>query len=192
MKKRLASLMLPLLVLASTAATAEPANYTLTRQYGSVLFKVLQEEYINLVGRFDDYGGKLVFDPDDLAATRLDATVNMASVNMGDKDVAELLVSSSAWFNTGEFPEATFSTESVEVVGVNVMFLHGQLTFMGITMPWVMEATFHGGADGSLAGSTVGMVAVGNFLRSDFGLDQYMNVADDRVTIEVNAKFRRD
>lgn len=192
MKKTVLVLAMPVLLFAPHILRAEPANYTLTKQYGSVLFKVLQEQYINLVGRFDDFSGTLVLDPEDLTATRLEAAVNMASVNMRDKDVAELLISSSAWFNTAEYPEAVFSTESVELIGENALFLHGQLTFMGITRPWVMEATFHGGSDGTLEGNTVGMVAVGSFQRSDFGLDQYMNVADDLITIEVNVKFRED
>ena len=29
-------------------------SYTLTRQYGSVFFRVMQQSYLNLVGRFDD------------------------------------------------------------------------------------------------------------------------------------------
>lgn len=192
MHKLYYSLLAFIVLTLAPAAFAEPAEYTLTRQYGSVLFRVLQEQYIDLVGRFDNYSGSLVFDPDNLAATRLQATVNMASVNTGDKDVAELLISSSSWFNTSEFPEAVFTTSQAELLDSGKVALSGELTFLGISRPWTLEATFRGGSDGSLEGDALGMSATGSFQRSDFGLRQYMNVAADRVNLEVNVKFRRN
>lgn len=170
-------------------ASAEVAEYELDPQYGTVLFSVLQEEYLYLVGRFDEFAGSLSLDPADLASARLDATVTMNSLDMADDSVVELLVSSSIWFNSNLYPEAAFSTESVTVTGENTAQLHGQLTFVGVTQPWTLNATFFGGSDGSLEGDVVGMQATGSFKRTDFGLDQYLNYAEDEVSIEVNVKF---
>jgi len=36
------------------------------------------------------------------------------------------------------------------------------------------------------------MQATGSFDRTDFGLDQYLNMAEELVSIEVNVKFNRD
>lgn len=180
----------PLLV--SQVSVAEPVGYTLTREYGSVLFRVMQEEFLYLIGRFDEFSGTLQFDPEDLASADLSATVQMDSLAMADDSIVELLVSSGVWFNASLYPEATFETESVTVTGEDSVDFHGQLTFVGETQPWTLSATFHGGSDGELAGDTVGMTAIGSFSRSDFGVDQYMNVAADSVEIEVNVKFERD
>lgn len=173
-------------------AAAEPADYTLTKQYGSVMFRVLQEDYIYLLGRFDDFEGELSFDPDNLETASLSAAVFMDSVNMADSSISELLVSSSVWFNSSLYPEARFETESVTVTSDNSIDFHGQLEFVGVLQPWTLSATFRGGSDESLDGSTIGMTARGSFKRSDFGLEQYMNVAADEVEIEVNVKFNRD
>lgn len=181
----------PVLV-GSTAVQAETADYTLSKQYGSVLFRVLQEQYLYLVGRFDDFAGSLQFDPEDLSATRLQATVKMTSVDLADSSIVELLTSSAVWFNTSLYEEASFTTESATVTGDNTVELQGELTFVGVTQPWTLDATFLGGSDGTLGGNTVGMNARGSFKRSDFGMDQYMNVAADEVEIEVNVKFNRD
>lgn len=175
------------------ASAAEgPGEYTLTRQYGSVLFRVLHQEYLNLVGRFDDYAGTLYLDPDKLENSRLTASVQMNSLNMADSDVSETLVSSSVWFNTSLYPEATFTTTSVTVTGENEADFEGELSFVGKTRPWTLHVQFFGGADGELGGSTVGILGTGSFDRRDFGLDQYRNMAADVVEVEVNAKFNRN
>lgn len=192
MKLRMPSKLFALLFLGAAlipSARAEVADYTLETQYGTVLFSVLQEEYLYLVGRFDEFSGSLSLDPADLETARLDAAVNMSSLDMADDSVVELLVSSSVWFNANLYPDASFITESVTVTGENTAELHGQLTFVGVSKPWTLRATFFGGSDGALEGDTIGMQARGSFKRTDFGLDQYMNYAADEVSIEVNVKF---
>lgn len=176
------------------AAEKEPStvSYTLTRQYGSVFFRVMQQSYLNLVGRFDDYSATLEIDFDNLTNSRLTAAVQMGSLDMADGDVVETLVNSSAWFNAQLYPEATFTTTEVEVTGENSADFHGELNFVGSTKPWTLHVEFFGGTDDSLTGSTIGMLATGSFDRLDFGLDQYLNMANELVSIEVNAKFNRN
>ncbi|MDC0598768.1 YceI family protein [Gammaproteobacteria bacterium] len=107
------ALCLALSLCASSLQAADAENYTLTRQYGSVMFKVLHQQYLNMVGRFDNYSGTLYLDPDDVSNSRLDATVQMGSLNMADSDVVETLVNSSSWFNAALYPEASFTTTAV-------------------------------------------------------------------------------
>jgi len=116
----------------------------------------------------------------------------MGSLSMADGDVVETLVNSSVWFNAPLYPEATFTTTSVDITGENTADFHGELNFVGVTKPWTLYVEFFGGSDGELTGSTIGMLATGSFNRTDFGLDQYLNMAQDLVSIEVNVKFNRD
>jgi len=174
------------------AEDSDTVSYSLTRQYGSVLFRVMQQQYLNLVGRFDQYSATLDMDFDDLSNSRLTATVQMGSLDMADGDVVETLVNSSAWFNAPLYPEATFTTTSVDVTGEMTADFHGNLTFVGVTRPWTLHVQFNPGSDGELTGSSIGMQATGSFDRTDFGLDQYLNMAEELVSIEVNVKFNRD
>jgi len=174
------------------AEDSDTVSYSLTRQYGSVLFRVMQQQYLNLVGRFDQYSATLDMDFDDLSNSRLTATVQMGSLDMADGDVVETLVNSSAWFNASLYPEATFTTTSVDVTGDMTADFHGNLTFVGVTRPWTLHVQFYPGSDGELTGSSIGMQATGSFDRTDFGLDQYLNMAEELVSIEVNVKFNRD
>ena len=174
------------------SAAEAGGQYTLTKQYGSVFFKVLYQDYLMLVGRFDDYAGTLTLDPENMANSSMTATVNMASLNMADKDVSETLVTSSSWFDTNLFTSAAFTSHTVTMTGDKSADFTGELKFMGITKPWTLHVNFLGGTDGELGGSTIGMVATGIINRQEFGLDEYQNMAANDVQIEVNVKFNRN
>ncbi len=176
-----------------SAAAADEAlggEYTLTRQYGSVLFKVFYQQYLNLVGRFDDYSATLSLDPANLANSQLTATVTMTSLNMNDADVVETVVNSSTWFNASIYPKATFTSTSATVTGDNEVDFHGDLNFVGKTLPWTFHVKFNPGS-GPLGGSSVGIYGTGTIDRVQYGLNQYLNMAAETVEIEVNAKFNR-
>lgn len=176
----------------SLQAAEAGGDYTLTRQYGSVFFRVFQQEFLTLVGRFDSYAGTLHLDPENLANSSLTATVDMVSLNMADGDVTETLVNSSVWFNAAVFPQATFTSTSAVVTAEDEVDFVGDLNFLGMTKPWTLHVKFHGGSDGELGGSTVGITGHGVINRLDFGMDQYRNMAADNVEIEVNVKFNRN
>lgn len=175
---------------AAAEAAAGPVEYTLTRQYGSVMFRVFHQKYLNLVGRFDQYSGTLMLDPANLENSQLSATVNMGSLNMADGDVSETLINSSVWFNASVFPNATFTSTSAEVTGENEVDFHGDLSFVGMTKPWTFHVKFNPGT-GELGGSTVGILGTGTINRLDFGLNQYLEMSAEMVDIEVNVKFNR-
>lgn len=167
-------------------------DYTLTRQYGSVFFRVFHQQYLTLVGRFDTYAGTLHLDTANLENSTLTASVDLGSLNMADADVTETLVNSSMWFNSSVYPQANFVSSSARVSADNEVDFIGDLTFMGKTMPWTLHVHFFGGSDGELGGSSVGIAGKGVINRLDFGLDQYRNMAADEVEIEVNVKFNRN
>ena len=175
---------------ATAAEEASGGEYILTRQYGSVMFRVFHQQYLDLVGRFDDYAGTLTLDPANLENSTLTASVDMTSLNMADADVVETLVNSAVWFNAQIFPEATFTSTSATVTGENEIDFHGDLTFVGMTHPWTFHVKFNPGT-GALGGNTVGILGTGTINRLDFGLNQYTNMAAEMVEIEVNAKFNR-
>jgi polyisoprenoid-binding protein YceI len=180
-------------LISGVAGAAEAGGeYTLSKQYGSVFFKTLYQQTLMMVGRFDDYSGTLSLDPENLANSKLTASVNMTSLNMADKDVSETLVSSSSWFDTTVYSSATFTSTSVTVTGDDSADFQGDLKFMGITKPWTLHVRFFGGTDGELGGSSVGILGTGTINRLDFGLDEYQNMAANDVEIEVNVKFNRN
>ena len=59
--------------------------------------------------------------------------------------------------------------------------------------PITVSATFHGGANNILSGKyTLGFSAQSTFSRSDFGMDKYVPLVGEEVTIEVYAEFLKN
>lgn len=192
-----------ILTLSSCAALVRPnfeteilklrkGQYTLDQRHSFVIFKVSHLGLSTYLGRFNRFGAELDFDPDDLPATSLEGAVEMGSVDTGDAEVDSLL-NERAWFDTAGFPQATFVTTEVRPVSDGEIAIGGSLTLRGITRDIELTGRFNGGADNLLTRRyTLGFSAIGQFSRSDFGIDSFSGLVGDEVTIEVYAEFLRN
>jgi polyisoprenoid-binding protein YceI len=168
-----------------------PGNYQLDPDHTRVLFKVGHLGLSKFVGRFNKVDASLDFDPAKIGATRLDAQVETASIDVNNPNF-EASLTSVFWLNSEKFPAAGFTTESVTQLGDNRIQILGSLSFLGITKPLRLEAVFNGGAFNLLTGKyTLGFEARGRLKRSDFGLDNYIPAVGDEVELEIHAEFQR-
>ncbi len=171
----------------------ESGEYQLDASHTTVLFKVSHMGLSTYVGRFNRFDASLDFDPLNIAQTRLDAYVETASVDVNNTDLEETLRGGS-WFDAESFPRATLKTLSVEPSdNDDAQFLfNAELTLLGVTKPIKLNATFNGGADNMLTGYyTLGFTATGAIKRSDFGMDSYIPMVGDEITIEIFAEFQK-
>ena len=167
-------------------------NYRIDPEHARVLFKVSHLGLSTYVGRFNEFDATLDFDPENLAASRLEATVKPASIDLNDSSLEKLLQGGD-WFNSQTYPEVIFTTQSVKAIAESEIAFIGNLSLLGVTKPVEMRVTFNGGADNLLTGKyTIGFSATGKLKRSDFGMDSYVGVVGDEVTIEVYAEFLRE
>lgn len=166
-------------------------SYRLDLNHTALIFKIGHLGISTYVGRFNRMAATLEFDPDNLAATRLDAVVDLTSLDLNNPKLEERLGERS-WFNVAEHPEARFDTLGVEVLDNNRFRFTGNLTLRGITRPLTLDATFHGGADNMLTGRyTLGFSATGSLRRLDFGMDKFPSLVGDEVQVEIYAEFQR-
>ena len=143
------------------------------------------------MGRFNRVEATLEYDPEDPAAAKLSALIDITSIDVNNPDFTETLLGSS-WFNAERYPQASFETTSVEVVDGNRASFLGNLTLLGITSPITLDIYFNGGANNMLTGRyTLGFSASSRFKRSSFGMDQYIPAIGDEVELEVHAEFLR-
>ncbi len=166
--------------------------YTLDKSHAALLFKVRHLGLSTYVGRFNSLDAELEFDPSNLAETRLTTLVDMTSLDINDDDLASDL-SGARWLNTKVYPQAKFTTVSVTPITDSEFEFVGELDWRGVKKPISLKATFHGGANNILTGKyTLGFSAVGSFLRSDFGMDAYIPLVGDEITLEAYAEFQRN
>jgi polyisoprenoid-binding protein YceI len=168
-----------------------PGNYRIDPDHTAVLFKVWHLGLSKLVGRFNRVDASLDFDPSDLGAARLQALVDIGSIDVVNPDLENSLTS-VFWLDTTRYPTASFTSTSVQPLDTHTIEIKGELTFMGVTRPLELQAVFNGGALNVLSGKyTIGFQAHGSLQRSDFGLRNYLPAVGDEVALEVHAEFQR-
>jgi polyisoprenoid-binding protein YceI len=92
-------------------------------------------------GRFTGVGGTVVIG-DDIAASSIDVTIDMASVSSGDQSRDDHLRSADL-FDVERHPQATFHSDRVVANGSSAS-IPGELTLKGITRPVTLDVEYLG------------------------------------------------
>ena len=165
-------------------------QYQLDPQHASLAFKVSHLGLSSYVGRFNRFDASLDFDPADIGSAQLQASIHTASIDSNNAKLDETLRGSS-WLDSDSFPEARFNSTSVTATGSGFNF-NGDLTLRGVSYPISLHGEFLGAAVNRLNGRyTLGFRAKGSINRSDFGIDSYLAMIGDQVTLEIEAEFLR-
>ncbi len=182
--------------LVAPRVAAEPAalkegQYALDPSHAALTFKIDHLGFSNYVGRFERFDAELDFDAEDPAAARVEAVIDVSSLDIANDDFAATLTGPD-WFDAAAFPEAVFRSTAIEITGENTGRMTGDLTLKGVTAPVTLDVVFNGGARDILRGAyVVGFSASGTFDRTVFGVDKFAGVVGNEVTIEIEAEFER-
>jgi polyisoprenoid-binding protein YceI len=133
-------------------------------------------------GTFERFTADIKFDPQDLAGSRFDVKVDMASVNSKDSERDDA-VKGDELFAVKQFPTAHYVTERFTAKGGNKYAAAGKLTLRNVTCEVPLEFTFEK-KDGSawLKGSA-------QLKRLDFGVGQGDWKDTETVANEVKVNF---
>jgi polyisoprenoid-binding protein YceI len=183
-------------------ATKLPAGaYTLDKAHASLIFRVDHLGFSNYTARFKRFDAQLQFDPANLPASRVTATIDARSLETDFPDPAKLdfnaQLQNEQWLNTAKFPQMIFRSTKIELTGPNTMRVNGDLNLRGVTRPMILDATFNGGYEGHPMDphARIGFSAHGSIKRSEFGMafgipapGSTMGVGDS-VNVIIEAEF---
>lgn len=160
----------------SLAKATAAATYEVDPVHSSVHFMIRHAGVANFYGRFNEFSGTLVFDPENPDSSSLEFTVATGSVDTGNDGRDEHLRSGD-FFNARQFGDATFtSTSFTPGAEEGLWTVEGDLSLHGETRP--VTATLNWMGTGEMRGTTIaGFEAQFEFKRSDFGMTTYL--ADD-------------
>ncbi|MDX2162305.1 MAG: YceI family protein [bacterium] len=114
--------------------------------------------------------GWVEFDPANIGASAVEATIDAASINTGVADRDNHLRSAD-FLDVANYPTITFKSTRVEPTGADTANIHGDLTIRGTTRPVVIAAEFLGTAPGPFDGKTrAGFSGTTSVNREEFGL----------------------
>lgn len=173
-------LIFPVLGLVACAAHAIQFNDV---QPSSQITFVSKQMGVPVEGKFTKFAAQVAFDPAKPEASKARIDVDLASIDAGSTD-ANKEVRGKSWFNTSNYPTATFVASSVKPLGGERYEVRGQLTMKGRTKDTV--AVFNvkqNGKGASFEGSFP-------FKRSEFGIGEGAWADPSIVADDVQVHFR--
>ena len=179
------------LAIAAPGAAVHATDYRFDTVHTQIFFSASHLGMSNPIGRLHVKSGFIQFDSGDWAAAKVDATIDTASLDMGDEAWNRRL-RSNEFLSTVKFPTARFVSEKVEKTGEHDGIAHGKFTLLGVTRPLDLKIVFNRAAlePYSLL-YTAGFSASAKFKRSDFGMKKYVPDIGDEVTIHIEAEGLR-
>jgi len=163
------------LVLITAFALLAPLNvlaaaYNLDPYHTSIQFKVKHLMINNVKGVFDKFSGIVYIDEKDISKSKVDVSIEMASVNTNIAKRDDHLRSPD-FFDVAKFPVMTFVSTKVEKTGADTLKVTGNLTIKGVTKPVIMTVE---GPTGEIKGPQGeirrGASASAKLNRHDFGV----------------------
>ena len=179
---------------ALTATAAVPAfaeEWTIDPTHTIIGFAVDHFGMSAIKGRFHTYEGEFVLDTENPANSSINITIDVASMDTGNGPRDDHFRAAD-FFEVETFPEATFTSTSVEITGDTTAEVVGDLTIKGVTKPVTLSVTLNGMLDDHpiVQGTQAyaGFTATTEFERADFGIDTFAGVGDTvSIDIEMEA-----
>ena len=181
------------LALLASTAFAQAATWQIDPNHSSAQFAVRHMVVSTVRGTFNKISGSAQFDPAKPAASSIEASIDVASVDtrveMRDNDLR-----SPNFFDVQKYPTITFKSKKVEPAGAGKLKIAGDLTIHGVTREVVLDVDGPTSPINDGRGQRVGASATTKVNRRDFGLlynrmVEAGAVVGDEVTITLDIEI---
>ena len=178
----------------ATAHAGEPPRYVIDPVHTRVLFEIDHAGFSKAIGTVSGSEGSLHFDADDWSTAKLEVTVPMQRLDMGDSGWSAS-VFAPRFLDIKRYPQARFVSTRVERHEGNRGTVCGELTLHGTTRLLCMALVLNRIARYPLPPfrRTAGFSARASLKRSDFGMTSWRSLVGDEVELRIEAElFRRN
>lgn len=168
-----------------------PGTYEVDPGHTQITFGVSHFGISTYTGVLSGVSGGLSIDPKKVGATTLDVSVSTASVRTTSEKLDEEL-RGAEWLEAERFPEMRFKSVKVTSTGPASANIAGLLTLHGVTRPLTLRAKFVGAGPNPISKLlNVGFHADATLKRSDFGVETYLPMIGDEITISIEGAFQK-
>lgn len=178
---RLFTLLLGATLLLADSALANPFDRILTAQ--SQLNFLSRQMGVPVEGRFGRFNAQIAFDPARPETARATLEVDLASFDMGSREVYDEVVSRN-WFDVRQHPTARFVATGLKHLGGDRYEVRGQMTLKGRTREIAAPFTYR------LQGSNAVLEGAFPLRRLDYGIGTGPWGDTSIVADEVQVRFR--
>ena len=149
-------------------ASAETEAYAIDPVHSSADWQI-RHLFSKVSGTFSDVTGKIWIDRNNLAASRVDATISVSSLDTNHQK-RDSHLRSSDFFDLEKYATIRFASKSVEPTGKDEGIMHGDLTIRGVTHSVKMPFKVLGFGPDPWGGYRSGFQARYELNRSDYGI----------------------
>lgn len=160
--------------------------WTLDPAHSSVGFVVRHLGLSKVRGTFKSFDSSLTVG-DDLASTKLSASIDMASIDTSNPD-RDAHLQGADFFSTEANPKMTFESSAISGDGEDYK-VEGTLGLNGVSKPVTLDVEFNGTEVFPMDQKThAGFTATTTISRSDYGIDFNVPIGVDKVMIADKVK----
>lgn len=175
------------------AGQAMAADYAIDKQgqHAFINFKISHLGYSWLYGTFKDFDGSFSFDAKAPEASKVNVSINTASVDSNHAERDKHLRSGD-FLNVEKNPTATFASTSVKSTGADSADITGNLTLNGVTKSVVIKAKFLGEGSDPWGGYRAGFEGRTTLKLKDFDIQKDLGPASQEVELILSVEGVRE
>ena len=172
-----------------TALTDLTGTYTVDPAHSRIGFVARHAMVTKVRGSFDEFAGTAVLDGANPANSRVEVTIEAASIDTRNAQRDEHLRSND-FLAMQEYPKITFVSTGVRQAGETTFEVTGDLTIKGVTNAITIPFSFEGAAKDPFGNLRVGFEGAVTINRKDYGitwnaaLETGGVLVSDKVTLE--------
>lgn len=173
-------------------ALAAPAQYVLDPVHTRVQFAIDHAGFSKAIGTVSGSTGTIVFEPDDWSTARVEVSIPIARVDLGDAKWNQATLARNL-LDAERHPVATFVSNRIEPIDAQRAIVHGDLTLRGETREVALQVVLNGLKRYPLPPfrRTVGFSATAALSRAEFGIDAWKSVIGDAVELRLEVEATR-
>lgn len=148
---------------------AQAEKFSIDNSHTKVGFSIRHLGISNVHGSFTEVEGTIDFDKDDIAASSVEATISVKSIDT-DNQKRDDHLRSPDFFEASKYPAMKFTSKKITDVKGNEFTIVGDLEMHGVTKEVSLATTFEGAVTDPWGNDRVGFSASTRLNRKDFGL----------------------
>jgi polyisoprenoid-binding protein YceI len=145
-------------------------SYTVDPSHSRIGFVARHAMVTKVRGAFNDFEADGFLDADDPTRSKVDLTIQAASIDTRNAD-RDGHLRSNDFFDMEQYPTITFRSTAVEVIDAETFRLTGDLTIKGVTKPITVDFEYAGSAVDPFDNTRIGFEGSTVINRKDWGVE---------------------
>ncbi|MCX5004887.1 YceI family protein [Streptomyces sp. NBC_00638] len=146
-----------------------PGPWTIDPAHSSIGVVAQHLGISSVHGRFTDFAGRIEIAADEVAASRVEATITAASIDTGN-GMRDTHLKSPDFLDIEKYPRITYRSTGLTPAGADRWTVHGELTLHGVARPVDLDLSYLGTGADPWGGTRAAFRATAELHREDFAM----------------------